>query len=96
MVGGGLDGAARQAGGRIIAALAARFRDLDLAEESFAEACARAAALWPTRPPDDPAAWLYTASRRAALDALRRRNPRPAWRTPWPPTRPSSPTSGCG
>ncbi|PLR28035.1 RNA polymerase subunit sigma-24 [Caulobacter zeae] len=69
-----LDRAAREAGGRIIAALAAGFRDLDLAEESFAEACARAAATWPRDGvPRQPAAWLYAAARRCALDALRKR-----------------------
>jgi len=67
-----LDRTAREAGGRIIAALAATFRDLDLAEEAYAEACARAAAVWPSRPPNDPAAWLYATARRAALDAVRR------------------------
>lgn len=76
MQAGLLDRAARDAGGRIIAALAATFRDLDLAEEAFAEACARAAAIWPSRPPDDPAAWLYATARRAALDAVRRRGVR--------------------
>jgi RNA polymerase sigma-70 factor (ECF subfamily) len=49
-----LDQTAREAGGRIVAALAATFRDLDLAEEAFAEACARAAAVWPAAPPLDP------------------------------------------
>ena len=50
--------AARDHGGRVIAALAARFRDLDLAEESFAEACARAAAAWALGEIKDPgAAW---------------------------------------
>jgi RNA polymerase sigma-70 factor, ECF subfamily len=68
-----LEAAFRAAGGRIRAALAARYRDLDLAEEAFAEACARAAAHWPARAPDDPAAWLYRAASRAALDQLRRR-----------------------
>lgn len=71
-----LEGAAREAGGRIVAALAATFRDLDLAEEAFAEACARAAAVWPTAPPLDPAAWLYATARRRALDMIRRRNVR--------------------
>ena len=51
-----LDRAVREASGRVIAALAARFRDLDLAEESFAEACARAAAAWGTEAPRNPAA----------------------------------------
>ncbi|HQR88877.1 MAG TPA: sigma factor-like helix-turn-helix DNA-binding protein, partial [Caulobacter sp.] len=73
---GRLDQTARESGGRIIAALAAAFRDLDLAEEAYAEACARAAAVWPSRPPHDPAAWLYATARRAALDAVRRRGVR--------------------
>jgi len=74
---GPLERVARQAGGRIIAALAARYRDLDIAEESFAEACAKAAAVWPKDgAPNDPAAWLYRAADRAALDMLRRRRTR--------------------
>lgn len=68
-----LDQTFREAGGRVIAALAASFRDLDLAEEAFAEACARAAAAWEEAPPADPAAWLYATGRRSALDRLRRR-----------------------
>ncbi|WP_454758462.1 RNA polymerase sigma factor [Caulobacter segnis] len=71
-----LDQTAREAGGRIVAALAATFRDLDLAEEAYAEACARAAAVWPAAPPLDPAAWLYATARRCALDMIRRRNVR--------------------
>jgi RNA polymerase sigma-70 factor, ECF subfamily len=72
-----LDRAAREASGRIIAALAARFRDLDIAEEAFADACARAAALWPAGGvPRDTAAWLYRVAARRALDALRRRRSR--------------------
>lgn len=69
--------AARQAGGRIIAALAARYRDLDIAEDAFAEACARAADAWSrVGAPADPAAWLYRTADRAALDQLRRRRTR--------------------
>lgn len=68
-----LDTVFRTHGGRVVAALAAAFRDLDLADESFAEACARAAEHWETRPPNDPAAWLYATARRCALDRLRRR-----------------------
>jgi RNA polymerase sigma-70 factor, ECF subfamily len=64
----------RQAGARITAALAARYRDLDLAEEAFAEACARAVEAWPSpSAPRDPAAWLYRVADRHALDVLRRR-----------------------
>jgi RNA polymerase sigma-70 factor (ECF subfamily) len=69
-----LDQTAREAGGRIVAALAATFRDLDLAEEAYAEACARAAAVWSDAPPLDPPAWLYATARRCALDMIRRRN----------------------
>ena len=68
-----LDRAARDHKGRVIAALAARFRDLDMAEEAFAEACARAVTAWTPEPPRDPAAWLYRVADRIALDALRRR-----------------------
>lgn len=77
--------AAREAGGRIVAAIAARFRDLDIAEEAFAEACARAAAAWPDRgAPCDPAAWLYRVAQRCALDEMRRRRTRERHR-PEPP-----------
>lgn len=72
-----LDRAARGAAGRVIAALAARFRDLDLAEEGFSEACVAAARAWPRDgEPSDPAAWLYRAAYRAALDEIRRRSVR--------------------
>lgn len=74
MGGGALEDAFRAAGGRIIAALSARFRDLDLAEEAFAEACSRAARLWPVSgTPDAPAGWLFRTAERAALDMVRRR-----------------------
>jgi RNA polymerase sigma-70 factor, ECF subfamily len=72
-----LDQAARAGGGRVIAALAARYRNLDLAEEAFAEACARAAKAWTERDaPTDPAAWLYRVADRIALDTIRRRRTR--------------------
>jgi RNA polymerase sigma-70 factor (ECF subfamily) len=77
MTKGLLDQAARAHGGRVIAALAARFRDLDLAEEAFADACLKAAEAWPRDgPPRDPAAWLYAVAQRRALDRLRRRGTR--------------------
>lgn len=77
-----LESAVRAAGGRIVAALAARFRDLDLAEEAFADACARAARDWPQGgAPDNPAGWLYRAAQRRALDALRLRKTRERF---WP------------
>ena len=76
MSGSALERAAREAGGSIVAALAARFRDLDIAEEAFADACARAAAVWPGGTPANPAGWLYRVAERRALDALRRRRTR--------------------
>ncbi len=69
-----LDRVVREAGGHIVAALAARYRDLDVAEEAFAEACARAVEVWDqTDALRDPAAWLYRTASRCALDAFRRR-----------------------
>jgi RNA polymerase sigma-70 factor (ECF subfamily) len=73
--GAALDRVFREAGGRITAVLASRFRNLDLAEDSLAEACARALAVWPRNgAPNDPAAWLYQTAYRCAVDALRRRD----------------------
>jgi len=75
-----LDQAFRESGGRVISALAAAFRDIDLAEEAFAEACARAVERWGDTPPADPAAWLYGVARRRALDRFRRRATAAAYR----------------
>jgi RNA polymerase sigma-70 factor, ECF subfamily len=58
---------------KAIAALLRYFRDLDTAEEAFQEACLRALQTWPRKgPPRDPAAWLITVGRNAALDTKRR------------------------
>ncbi len=74
---GELDRAVREAGTRIISALASRFRDIDVAEEAFAEACARAAAAWPRGgTPFDYAAWLYRVAFRVAIDSLQRERTR--------------------
>lgn len=76
---GVLDETFRAAGGRIRAALAARYRDLDLAEEAFAESCLKAVKAWGEEGQDlprDPAAWLYRVAERTALDILRRRRVR--------------------
>ena len=68
-----LDDAVREAGDRIRAALAMRFRDLDMAEEAFAFASLRAVETWPRDGvPRDPAAWLYSVGRRRAFDIGRR------------------------
>jgi RNA polymerase sigma-70 factor (ECF subfamily) len=76
------DEALRTAGARLRAALAARFRDLDLAEEALAEAMARASAIG--QAPDNPAGWLWRVAERAALDQLRRRKPTAAHPAPEP------------
>ena len=57
---------------RVVAALAGRLRDLDLAEDAFADAAAAALAAWPNQAPRDPAAWLWRAGQRKAIDARRR------------------------
>src|ERR1700754_5009146 len=57
-----------------VAALLRYFRDLDLAEEAFQDACLRALKNWPANgPPRDPAAWLIMVGRNAAIDVTRRR-----------------------
>lgn len=78
--------ALRNAGARLRAALAARYRDLDLAEEALAEAMARAAAV--DQAPDNPAGWLWRVADRAALDQLRRRKPRAGAHSPEPAENP--------
>ena len=68
-----LDRAVREVRGRIVAALAAQFRDFDIAEEAFAAATLGAIEAWRAQgEPRDPAAWLYAAARRRALDLTRR------------------------
>jgi len=58
---------------KAVAALLRYFRDLETAEEAFQEACLRALQIWPRNgPPREPAAWLITVGRNAALDARRR------------------------
>ncbi len=64
---------AREEGSRVTAILAARFGDLDLADESVQEALVEAVATWPDRGvPDNPPGWLLTVARNKALDRLRR------------------------
>jgi RNA polymerase sigma-70 factor (ECF subfamily) len=63
-------GAARP---RAVGALLRYFRDLDLAEEAYQEACLRALRTWPQQgPPRDPAAWLIMVGRNLAIDVTRR------------------------
>ncbi|MFI1384151.1 RNA polymerase sigma factor [Embleya sp. NPDC020886] len=63
----------REERGRLLASLARRFGDLDLAEEVASEAIEAALLHWPVDGvPDRPGAWLLTTARRRAVDRLRR------------------------
>jgi RNA polymerase sigma-70 factor, ECF subfamily len=58
-----------------LAALLRAFRDLDVAEEAYQEACLRALSNWQKNgPPRDPTAWLVFVGRNAAIDGVRRRS----------------------
>jgi RNA polymerase sigma-70 factor (ECF subfamily) len=58
---------------RVVATLARRFGDLDIAEEMAAEAFATAVERWPVDGvPPNPGAWLTTTAHRKAIDRLRR------------------------
>jgi RNA polymerase sigma-70 factor, ECF subfamily len=62
---------------RVVAALAKRFGNLDVAEEAAAEAFATAVVRWPSDGvPPNPGAWLMTAANRKAIDWIRRENKR--------------------
>ena len=57
----------------LVARLARRFGDFDLAEEAVQQAMLEALTAWRRDgPPDNPAAWLQTAAHRNALDGVRR------------------------
>lgn len=59
---------------KAVGALLRYFRDLDVAEEAFQEACLRALRSWPKNgPPRDAAAWLILVGRNAGVDGVRRR-----------------------
>lgn len=56
-----------------LAALTRQFRNVDLAEEAFANACIRAVQTWPkTGLPNDPLAWLLSVGRNAGIDIIRK------------------------
>jgi len=63
----------REERGRLLAALARRYGDLDLAEEVASEAIEAALVRWPVDGvPPNPGGWLMTTARRKAVDRLRR------------------------
>ena len=65
--------------GRVVAALARRFGDLDLAEDAVSEALVVALERWPVDGvPPNPGAWLTTVAGNKALDRLRREAKRDA------------------
>ncbi|GAB7050891.1 RNA polymerase sigma factor [Catenuloplanes indicus] len=69
----------RQEWAIVVAALARRFGDLDVAEEAAAEAFAAAVERWPVDGvPPKPGAWLTTTATRKAIDRVRRESRRDA------------------
>jgi RNA polymerase sigma-70 factor, ECF subfamily len=67
----------REEWARVVASLARRFGDLDLAEEMAAEAFAVAVERWPVDGvPPAPGAWITTTANRRAIDRLRRESRR--------------------
>jgi RNA polymerase sigma-70 factor (ECF subfamily) len=66
---------ARRSYGKLVAFLAARFRDVAAAEDALSDAFASALSEWPrTGAPASPEAWLMTVARRRLIDASRRRH----------------------
>lgn len=63
---------ARASYGRLLALLAARTGDIELAEDALGEAFAQALRSWPERGvPDSPEAWLLSVSRNRVRDVLK-------------------------
>jgi len=76
-VGEAVSRAHRHEWARVVASLAKRFGDLDVAEEAAAEAFATAAERWPADGvPPNPGAWLTTTANRKAIDRIRRESKR--------------------
>jgi RNA polymerase sigma-70 factor, ECF subfamily len=64
----------REESGRAVATLIRVLGDFDLAEEAVQDAFAKALETWPDQGlPRNPAAWIITTARNAAIDRIRRR-----------------------
>src|SRR3954447_20214301 len=69
----------REEHGRVVASLARRFGDLDIAEEAAGEALLVAVERWPVDGvPPNPGGWLTTTAARRAIDRIRRESHRDA------------------
>jgi RNA polymerase sigma-70 factor (ECF subfamily) len=67
----------REEYGRVVASLARRFGDLDIAEDAAGEALLVAVEKWPTDGiPPNPGGWLTTTATRRAIDRIRRESVR--------------------
>lgn len=67
----------REEWARVVAGLARRFGDLDLAEDAAAEAFVAAVEVWPRDGvPPNPGGWLTTTATRKAIDRVRRESQR--------------------
>jgi RNA polymerase sigma-70 factor (ECF subfamily) len=69
----------REEHGRVVASLARRFGDLDVAEDAVSEALLAAVERWPVDGfPPNPGAWLTTTAGNKAIDRIRRESRRDA------------------
>jgi RNA polymerase sigma-70 factor (ECF subfamily) len=58
----------------VLASVATRYRDIDLAEEAVQDALVEALRTWPEQGvPDNPGGWISAVARRRAIDRIRRR-----------------------
>src|ERR1700722_15967896 len=68
----GIEDVHRKEWAQLVATLARRFRDLDVAEEAAGEAFLAAVEHWRDGLPPNPGGWLMTTATHRAIDRLRR------------------------